>query len=184
MVLFPHITERFGGKSIPVVMLRDAAYPLLPWLMMLYPENQHTTPAQHTFSKYLSGARVAVERAFRRRKERWQFLMKRCDCNINDINTVVSACCVLHNFCEENFEDCDCTDVLEVEECNDFCGLDIRPGPSFPVQFETEYNLIIFYVVLVFNRVLICKVLPNFLELHDRWRCCFTTAAVEGPDSF
>lgn len=123
--VFPQITERFGGKSVPVVILGDAAYPLLPWLMTPYPENEHTTPAQLSFNTHLSRARVTVVRAFGRLKERWQCLMKRCDCNINNINTVISACCVLHNFCEENSEDCDCTDVQEdnneVMECDDFC---------------------------------------------------------------
>lgn len=31
--LFPHITERFEGESVPVAILGDAAYPLLPWLI-------------------------------------------------------------------------------------------------------------------------------------------------------
>lgn len=109
-----HITETFGGKSVPVMILGDATYPLLPWLMTPYPKKtEHTTPAQLTFSSYISRARMTVVSAFGRLKERWHCLMKRCNCNINNINTVVSACCVLHNFCEENSEDCDCTDVQE-----------------------------------------------------------------------
>lgn len=51
--------------------------------------------------------------------------MNMCNCNSNNINTVISACFVLHNFCEENSEDCDCTDVQEdnneVKECDYFC---------------------------------------------------------------
>lgn len=100
--LFPHITERFEGESAPVAIVGDAAYPLLPWLITPYPENQLTNPAQLSFNNHLSKAQMTVKRAFGRLKQRWQCLMKRCDCNINNINTVISACCVLHNFCEEN----------------------------------------------------------------------------------
>lgn len=51
--------------------------------------------------------------------------MKRHDCNINNINTVISACCVLHNFCEDNSRDYDGTDVQEdnneAHDCNTLC---------------------------------------------------------------
>lgn len=99
---------------------------LVPWLMTPYPENEHTTPAQLTFNNHLSRAWVTMVQAFGRLKERWQCLMKRCDCTINNINTVNSASCMLHNFCEENSEGCDCMDVQEdnneVKECDDFLG--------------------------------------------------------------
>lgn len=103
--LFPRIMERFEGVDVPVVILGDAAYPLLPWLMKPYPENQQTTPAQTTFNNRLSKARMAVERAFGLLKGRWRCLMKRCDCRIDNINTIISACCVLHNFCQVNGEE-------------------------------------------------------------------------------
>ncbi|KAI2644014.1 Protein ANTAGONIST OF LIKE HETEROCHROMATIN PROTEIN 1 [Labeo rohita] len=73
--------------------------------MKPYPENEQTTPAQTTFNNRLSKARMTVERAFGLLKGRWRCLMKRCDCRIDNINTIISACCVLHNFCQVNGEE-------------------------------------------------------------------------------
>ena len=102
MSLFP---EQIGETDIPLVLLGDPAYPLLPWLMKAYPNNGHLTREQKRFNYHLSKARVVVEH---RLKGRWRCLLKRLDVDIRNVPEVVAACCVLHNVCEihgEEFSD-------------------------------------------------------------------------------
>lgn len=98
--LFPGWTETFDGVDVPLVILGDAAYPLLPWLIKPFPEGRGVTPAQTQFNHRLSHARMTVERAFGRLKGRWRCLLKRCDAHISLVSHIIAACCVLHNFCE------------------------------------------------------------------------------------
>ncbi|CAL9685020.1 unnamed protein product [Knipowitschia caucasica] len=105
--LLPNITETFAGTEVPLVILGGSAYPLQSWVMKPYPDHAHTTPAQLHFNYRLSRARMTVERAFGRLKGRWRCLMTRNDGQLENMNDVVAACCVLHNFCEDNSECCE-----------------------------------------------------------------------------
>ncbi|KAM3849816.1 uncharacterized protein ACN63O_020435 [Diretmus argenteus] len=106
--LLPGWTETFEGVDVPLVLLGDSAYPLLPWLMKPFPEGRGITPEQVQFNHRLSQTRMTVERAFGRLKGRWRCLLKRNDTHITFISRTIMACCVLHNFCElhnEHFDE-------------------------------------------------------------------------------
>ena len=98
--LLPSWTESLGGRDVPLVILGDPAYPLLPWVMKAFPDNGRLSSNQKTFNYRLSRARVSVEHAYGRLKGRWQCLLKRLDINIRDVPELVAACCTLHNICE------------------------------------------------------------------------------------
>ncbi|KAI8493039.1 hypothetical protein Bbelb_290430 [Branchiostoma belcheri] len=90
---------------ISPVLLGDAAYPHLPWLMKPYPDNGHLSEEKTTFNYRLSQARMTVECAFGRLKGgRWRCLSQQLNIDLDRVPTVVTACCVLHNVCEEHGE--------------------------------------------------------------------------------
>ena len=97
--LAPNTVRIIGGVSVPVVILGDPSYPLLPWLMKPYP-GAGLSVKEKKFNSRLSRARVVVECAFGRLKGRWCSLLKRNDIKIDFMTTFVTACYILHNICE------------------------------------------------------------------------------------
>lgn len=105
--LVPNSLRVLAGTPVPVVILGDPAYPLLPWLIKPYSGTGLSAKAKK-FNTRLSRARVVVECAFGRLKGRWRCLLKRNDVKIDYITTLVTACCILHNICEvhnDSFDD-------------------------------------------------------------------------------
>ena len=106
--LFPDWKETIADKNVPIVILGDPAYPLLPWLMKAFQNNGQLSQQERSFNYRLSSARVTVEHAYGRLKGRWRCLLKRLDINVCDVPELVAACCVLHNICEihgEHFDE-------------------------------------------------------------------------------
>ncbi|XP_033117047.1 protein ALP1-like [Anneissia japonica] len=96
--------REINGVLMPIVILGDPAYPLLPWLMKGFSEGVNFDDPKRNFNYRLSRARMVVERGFGQLKGRWRILMRRNDSALLKVPQMVSACCVLHNFCLEQNE--------------------------------------------------------------------------------
>lgn len=97
--LVPNKAQQIHGQQVPLLILGDPAYPLLPWLMKPYSQTG-LTRKQRKFNYQLSRARIVTEIAFGRLKGRWRCLLKRNDTAMHYLTKQVAACCVLHNLCE------------------------------------------------------------------------------------
>ncbi|KAF2564030.1 hypothetical protein F2Q70_00014242 [Brassica cretica] len=74
-------------------------HPLLDWVLVPYAQ-QSLTWTQHAFNEKMSEVQRVGKEAFGRLKGRWACLQKRTEVKLQDLPTVLGACCVLHNICE------------------------------------------------------------------------------------
>lgn len=88
------------NETVPVFVVGDSAYPLSTWLMKPFAQNTALSPQEIQFNYRISKARIVVENAFGRLKARWRRLMKRNDMKIENVPSVITTCCILHNLCE------------------------------------------------------------------------------------
>ncbi len=83
--------------EVPHVMVGDAAFPLKPYLMRPYP-GQNLTHKKRIFNYRLSRARMVVENAFGILSSRWSIFHRRINLHPKNVDTLVVAACILHNF--------------------------------------------------------------------------------------
>ena len=70
------------------------------WLVKPFPNNLNLSQEQKKFNRFLSSARVAVERAFGILKARWRCFLNCLHHNIENLSDVIISCCVLRNTCQ------------------------------------------------------------------------------------
>uniref|UniRef100_A0A3Q3BHX7 DDE Tnp4 domain-containing protein n=1 Tax=Kryptolebias marmoratus TaxID=37003 RepID=A0A3Q3BHX7_KRYMA len=102
--LFPPHIRNIGTVATGYYILGDSAYPLLDWLLKPFPDTGRLTSEQQFLNKKMCSAQVVVENAFGRLKGRRRCLLKRNDCDVELVKSMVLTCCALHNLCENHVE--------------------------------------------------------------------------------
>uniref|UniRef100_A0A8C4VL95 DDE Tnp4 domain-containing protein n=1 Tax=Gopherus evgoodei TaxID=1825980 RepID=A0A8C4VL95_9SAUR len=91
-----------GDVEMPIVILGDPAYLLMPWLMKPYTGSLDS--GQELFNYRLSKCRMVVECAFGHLKARWRTLLTHSDLSQTNVPFVIAVCCVIHSLCERKGE--------------------------------------------------------------------------------
>ena len=95
--LVPHWLQNIGGISVPILVVGDAAYPLLSWLVKPYIETPNSTPLEHPFNYQLSRESIVMENAFGQSNGLWRYLLKMIDLHVRIVPDIVTACVKLHD---------------------------------------------------------------------------------------
>ncbi|KAG6932218.1 hypothetical protein G0U57_000214, partial [Chelydra serpentina] len=82
-IYFPDQKITIGDVEMPIVILGDPAYPLMPWLMKPY--TGALDSSKELFNYRLSKCRMVVECAFGHLKGRWRSLLTRSDLSKTNI---------------------------------------------------------------------------------------------------
>lgn len=85
--------------KVPYCLVADEAFPLKQYIMRPYP-GHGLTLEQRIFNYRLSRARRCIENAFGILVSRWRVLKQTINAKIENIDHIVKACVVLHNFCK------------------------------------------------------------------------------------
>ena len=74
--LLSRTTKTICGASVPVFIIGDSPYPMLPWLMKPYNQPSVDSAEKSTYNYRISRGLIVVEIAFGRLKACWRRLLK------------------------------------------------------------------------------------------------------------
>lgn len=89
------------GEPVPFVFIGDEAFPLSYNLMRPYPRDQ-LNASKRIFNYRLSRARRIVEATFGVLKRKWYVYHREFECQVDTVDKIVKATCILHNYLIEN----------------------------------------------------------------------------------
>ncbi|KAK5648773.1 hypothetical protein RI129_003665 [Pyrocoelia pectoralis] len=88
--------------KMPYFLLADEAFPLKPYIMRPYP-GKNLTRCQRTFNYRLSRARQIIENTFGLLVARWRILKTTITAKVENVDNIIKAIVVLHNYCQTEF---------------------------------------------------------------------------------
>ncbi|XBH60391.1 hypothetical protein VPH35_114997 [Triticum aestivum] len=97
-------------------IIGDAGYPLLPWLLTPYHEEDHSD-YKAEFNRRHSAATTCAMKAVARLKDTWKYLQGKMPSPVN-IRETIYACCMLHNIVIEMEDD---TAMLSTKQKRNYC---------------------------------------------------------------
>lgn len=129
--------------ELPFVFIGDEAFPLMDNLMKPYGKH-NSGHDEHIFNYRLSRARRVVENAFGILATRFRVFLQPLNINVDNVDAVVMASCVLHNFLRKKsstyYTSANHIDLEDVESGNIIQGKWRQIGEMVPLQATSSYT--------------------------------------------
>ncbi|XBI43860.1 hypothetical protein VPH35_108578 [Triticum aestivum] len=106
------------GSEVGEYIIGDAGYPLLPWLLTPYQE-EDLSDSKAEFNRRHSAATTCALKALARLKDTWKCLQGEAwwPTNLKNISRMIHACCTLHNIVIEMEDDA----AMLSTKCGNYC---------------------------------------------------------------
>ena len=87
------------GQLHPYALFGNAAYQPRAWMLTHYIGSKDGFNRRQEYWNFIqSSSGMCVERVFGILKLQWRILLKRMDCELQNVSIHVAACLILHNF--------------------------------------------------------------------------------------
>ncbi|XP_054083754.1 putative nuclease HARBI1 isoform X2 [Zeugodacus cucurbitae] len=96
--IFKENSEIIEGINVPVLLIGDSAFRLSHHMMKPYPYGVNQSPVEKHFNYRLSKCRRVIENAFGQLKARFRKVGRGLQVAPKNVNIIIRACCILHNF--------------------------------------------------------------------------------------
>ena len=100
--IFREYSKTIEGVNVPILLIGDSAFKLSSTVMKPFPFSGNQSAAEKLFNYHLAKCRRVVENGFGHLKARFRRIGKGLEVNIDNVNSIIKACCILHNVCKEN----------------------------------------------------------------------------------
>ncbi|KAM0866891.1 hypothetical protein ACQ4PT_042336 [Festuca glaucescens] len=108
------------GSEVGEYLIGDAGYPLLPWLLTPYQE-EDLSDSKAEFNRRHSAATTSLTKVLARFQDTWKFLQGQtlCPVNAETLAASIYACCLLHNIVIDMENDAAKPGIEEPDSCEE-----------------------------------------------------------------
>ncbi|XP_004523863.1 putative nuclease HARBI1 isoform X1 [Ceratitis capitata] len=118
--IFKQNSKNIGDVNVPILLIADSSFCLSRYMMQPFPHSPNQTNIEKNFNSKFSKCHRKIEDAFDQLKARFRKLTRRIQVAPKNVNTILKACCILHNFLKLENDEVSAAWIQELREDKNF----------------------------------------------------------------